>query len=135
MNLLNPISDRKEILSISILGLAHLGDCVYELMVRTNLTLSSHTHACDLHRCTVKAVNAAAQADGVKKVLSFLSEDEMAVYKRGRNAKVNSIPHNASLDDYHSATGLEALFGWLYLQGMNDRLNFLFKKMFDIEDY
>ena len=79
-----------------------------------------------LHLKTVSLVNAKAQAKAVEKLLPNLEEEELAVFKRGRNAKVNSEPQKASEGEYHSATGLEALFGWLYLQGKTERINELY---------
>ena len=79
-----------------------------------------------LHRLTVERVRAEAQAQAVEKLLPCFTEDELAVYRRGRNAKVNSVPHHADVSQYHAATGLEALFGWLYLQGRTERIAELF---------
>ena len=80
----------------------------------------------ELHKKTVAIVNAPAQAEAAERLLPLLDEDEMYVYKRGRNAKVNSVPHKADIAQYHAATGLEALFGWLYLQGKTQRINELY---------
>ena len=93
----------------STLALAHIGDGVYELMMRT-----------------VRRVNAPAQARAAEAILPLLTEAEHAVYKRGRNAKVNSVPQHADVAQYHAATGLETLFGWLYLLGRTQRLRELF---------
>ena len=114
---------------MSMLGLAHVGDAAFELMVRGMLCSQGHSSVGELHKLTVSHVNAPAQADAVKKILPILTEDEQTVFKRGRNAKVNSVPHNAQLSQYHAATGLEALFGWLFLQGKTERLNELFSIM------
>ena len=114
---------------ISILGLAHVGDAVYELMTRSRLCLEGHSSVMELHKRTVSRVNAAAQAEAVRKLLPCLTEEELAVYKRGRNAKVHSVPHHAEIGQYHAATGLEALFGWLYLCGKTERLNALFSSI------
>lgn len=114
---------------ISMLGLAHVGDGVYELLTRSMLCQLGHTSVAELHTLTVKQVNAGAQAKAAAAILPMLSEAELRLYKRGRNAKVNSVPHNAHLGDYHSATALEALFGWLYLQGRIDRVNQLFARI------
>ncbi len=115
-----------EIRAISNLGLAHIGDCVYELMVRSKIICSGRSTSGGLHRDTVKYVSAPAQAAAVEKILPALSEEEKAVYRRGRNTRVNSVPKNADISQYHAATGLEALFGWLYLNGCRERLNELF---------
>lgn len=126
MNYFKPEMDVHDINRISMLGLAHIGDSVYELLVRTMLCTQGHQSVTELHKLTVSYVNAPAQAMAAEKILPRLSEDEMAVYKRGRNCKVNSVPHNATLGQYHAATGLEALLGWLYLKGEKDRIDELF---------
>jgi len=120
---------REEINAVSVLGLAHVGDAVYELMVRSWLCASGTVRSDRLHRRAVALVSAAAQAAMAEKCLPLLSEEELAGYRRGRNAKVNSVPHHARVSDYHMATGLEALFGWLYLQGRLERLDQLFDRM------
>ena len=115
-----------EINAMSALALAHMGDAVYELLVRSMLCREKKASVMQLHRLTVEQVRAEAQAEAVKKLLPHLDEEELAVYKRGRNTKVNSAPHHAGIAQYHAATGLEALFGWLYLQGRNERIGELF---------
>lgn len=115
-----------EIRAISSLGLAHLGDAVYEVMVRSWLCLHGKATGKGLHRATVSYVKAPAQARASERLLPLLTEEEKTVFQRGRNAKVNSIPQNASRSDYMRATALEALFGYLYLNGRRDRLNELF---------
>lgn len=112
--------------SISMLGLAHVGDAVYELLIRSMLCQQGRAAVGDLHRRTVTLVRAEAQARAVAPLLAVLNEEELAVYKRGRNTRVNSVPKHAQLSQYHAATGLEALFGWLYLQGKLERINQLF---------
>ena len=126
MDYFSPQMSLNEVNSISMFGLAHIGDGVYELLVRTMLCTQGHSAVQQLHKLTVAQVNAPAQAAAVKKILPGLSDEELAVYKRGRNAKVNSIPQKASEAEYHAATGLEALFGWLYLRGRRDRISELF---------
>lgn len=115
-----------EIRAVSNLGLAHIGDCVYELMVRSRLICSGRSTSAGLHRETVKYVSAPAQAEAAARILPVLDEEETAVYRRGRNTRVNSVPKNADISQYHAATGLEALFGWLYLNARHERLNELF---------
>ena len=121
-----PEMTKTEVNRISMLGLAHVGDGVYELLVRSLLCSRGHSSVAELHRLTVAQVKAPAQALAAKRISPELSEEEREIYKRGRNAKVNSVPHNAELGQYHAATGLEALFGWLYLQGRIERINALF---------
>ena len=112
-----------DINNISMLGLAHIGDGVYELLTRTMLCSDGNKKVTELHKKSVAIVNAPAQAAAMERLLPHLTADELAIYKRGRNAKVNSVPQKADIGQYHAATGLEALFGWLYLQGMTDRIN------------
>lgn len=123
-----------EVNAISMLGLAHIGDSVYELLTRTMLCKQGHSAAAKLHRLTVSYVNAPAQAAAVKKIMPLLTAQELAVYKRGRNAKVNSVPQKATEGEYHAATGLEALFGWLYLQGETQRIDSLFAAIMEDDD-
>lgn len=115
-----------EVNRISMLGLAHIGDGVYELMTRTLLCAEGHTAIGELHRLTVSRVKAPAQAQAAAKILHLLTEEELALYKRGRNAHVHGVPQGANAGEYHAATGLEALFGYLYLLGRRERLNELF---------
>ena len=116
----------EEINKISVLGLAHVGDAVYELLIRSWLCSKESGRVSDIHGRTVEYVNASAQAAAAERILPALSEQEHAVFKRGRNAKVNSVPHNATIAEYHFATGLETLFGWLYLTGEKQRVEELF---------
>ena len=115
-----------EVGKLSMLALAHVGDAVFELLVRARLCREGPAAVAQLHRQTVAQVNASAQAADMKKLLPLLTEEEAALYKRGRNAKVNSVPHHADIAQYHAATGLEALFGWLYLLGRTERIEELF---------
>lgn len=115
-----------EIRAISSLGLAHLGDAVYELMVRSWLCCHGKATSRGLHFAAVGYVSAPAQAEAVKRIVDKFTPEEEEVYRRGRNAHVNSTPHRATLEQYHAATGLEALFGYLYLHGKTERLNELF---------
>jgi len=112
--------------SVSVLGLAHIGDAVYELMVRTWLLSSGKSTAKGLHGSAVRFVSAKAQAVAFTKVHTHLTDEELAVFKRGRNAHVHSVPKGSTHDEYHRATGLETLFGYLYLNGQTERLNVLF---------
>lgn len=122
---------RESLLTLSSLGLAHLGDSVFEVMVRSWLCLQGKAKPRDLHRATVKYVAAPAQAAMVQKILPILTQEEQDVYRRGRNTAPHSVPKAASRGEYQAATALEALFGWLYLQGRTDRLNELFAIMMD----
>ena len=120
---------------LSALGLAHLGDGVYELMVRSHLCLHGKDTNAGLHKAAVKYVAAPAQAKLVHAILPLLTEEEQDVYRRGRNSRTAAVPHNASVGEYHAATALESLFGWLYLQGKTDRLNELFSAMMEEADH
>lgn len=121
-----PKMESGDINEISMLGLAHIGDGVYELLTRTMLCAGGNKKVTDLHKKTVAIVNAPAQAEAAERLLPMLTEQEAYIYKRGRNTKVNSVPHKADIAQYHAATGLEALFGWLYLQGKTQRINELY---------
>lgn len=115
-----------EIRAISTLGLAHLGDAVFEVMVRSWLCMHGKATPKGLHKATVYYVAAPAQARAVERILPLLTEEEQDVYRRGRNSSPHSIPKAASREEYQAATALEALFGHLYLQGKTERLNELF---------
>ena len=119
--------------AISTLGLAHLGDGVFELMVRSWLCLHGKATSKGLHRATVRYVAAPAQARAVARILPLLDEGEGDVFRRGRNVSPHAVPQNATRADYQAATGLEALFGWLWLQGRTDRLNELFSVIMEEE--
>ena len=120
-----------EIKGISSIGLAHLGDAVYELLVRTWLCAHGKATGKCLHRATIELVCAPKQAEFSEKILPLLTEEEQAVLKRGRNANVHSIPQHASRAQYQQATALEALLGWLYLNGRRERINELFNIMME----
>ena len=122
-----------EIRAISSIGLAHLGDGVYELLVRAWLCAHGRATGKGLHRAAVELVKAPAQAERAERILPLLTEEEAAVYKRGRNAHVNTIPHSASRADYLKATALECLLGDLYLRGRRERINELFTIMMEEE--
>lgn len=112
--------------TLSPLDLAFVGDAVFGLLVREELALQGKRPVKDLHSMSVKRVKAQAQAKAARAVASMLSDEETEVYKRGRNAHVGSVPKNASVGEYHAATGLEALFGWLHLKGRADRVRELY---------
>ena len=116
----------QELQAMSALALAHMGDAVFELLVRRSLCVGGKTVNGKLHNETVARVCAPAQAAFVGRILPHLTEEETAVYKRGRNAHVSNIPKNATASEYGKATGLEALFGWLYLKGQTERVEELF---------
>ena len=112
--------------SLSPAALAFVGDAFYGLLVREMLAEVNRPSG-DLHFASVKLVKAGAQAEAFRIIEAELTEKELSIYKRGRNAHVNSIPKNATVGDYHSATGVETLFGYLHLSGNDERARELFK--------
>ncbi|MBO5090796.1 MAG: ribonuclease III [Clostridia bacterium] len=120
--------ENPNLLSPSVL--AFVGDAVYGLMVRTALAQINRPSG-ELHKLSVKLVNATAQAQAYKIIEPILSEKEISVFKRGRNFKTGNTPKNSSGGDYHTATGLETLFGFLYLSGERDRLETLFNLIWE----
>ncbi len=125
-NYLRPEMPPAQVHAMSSLALAHVGDAVFELLVRLYLAEQGRETSGGLHSASVSMVNAAAQARDMRQILPALSEEELAVFHRGRNARVNSVPRHAKVGDYHEATGLEALMGYLYLLGRTERVNELF---------
>ena len=117
-----------DIRTYSPLTLAYIGDAVYDLIIRTMVVEKGNRSANALHRAAVKYVNAGAQADMMEVLLAELTEEEAAVYHRGRNAKSHTTAKNASVGDYRKATGFEALLGYLYLKGELERCLLLVKK-------
>lgn len=106
------------------LALAYIGDGVYELFVRTRvIEENENMPAHKLHKKTVQYVKARSQSQSITAMLPRLTEEEEAIFRRGRNAKSHTVPKNANLMDYKRATGFEALIGYLYLSGDSDRLN------------
>ena len=122
-----------QIRGISSIGLAHMGDAVYELLVRTWLCAHGKATGKGLHRATVALVCAPKQAELAQRILPLLTEEEQAVFRRGRNANVHSIPAHASRAQYQQATALEALLGWLHLSGRHGRVEQLFAVMMEEE--
>lgn len=111
---------------ISNLGLAHMGDCVFEILCRAYLCANGGKTVDRLHRETIRMVKASSQAEFVDRLLPLLSEEELAFYRRGKNSHVHAVPRSATPQQYAKATGLEALFGALYLMGRTQRVNELF---------
>lgn len=114
---------------LSPLNLAFIGDCVYEILVRETLVAEANRPVNDLHKESVRFVSAKAQTEAYEKIKDLLTEEETAVFKRGRNAKVGHSPKSATEGEYHCATGIEALFGFLYLSDRTDRIKELFSKI------
>ena len=123
---------KQEIDAISNLGLAHMGDGVFEILCRGYLCARGGKNVGNLHRDTIRMVNASSQAKFVDKLIPMLTEEELAYYRRGKNAHVHAVPKSCTPAEYAKATGLEALFGALYLAGQTERLNELFKSVMEI---
>ena len=109
------------------LALAYMGDCVYEIKIREFLMRQANMPVNMLHKKAKGYVSAAAQSAIMDKLLPLLTEEEEAIFHRGRNAKPHTTPKNMSLSDYKKATGLEALMGYLYLSGKQKRIDELMK--------
>lgn len=116
---------------LSPLNLAFIGDCIYEILVREALVCEANRPVNELHRESVKYVSAKAQTEAYAKIKDMLTEEETAQFKRGRNAKVGHSPKSATDAEYHTATGIEALFGYLYLCGKTERIKQLFAAITD----
>ena len=125
-NYLNMNFEKQQVDAISNLGLAHMGDCVFEILCRSYLCAKGGRTVDKLHRETIHMVKATSQAKFVEKLLPLLSEEELAYYRRGKNSHVHAVPKSATPAEYAKATGLEALFGALWLMGRTERINELF---------
>ena len=112
-------------------ALAFLGDVVWEIMVREMLTVSGKCKADKLHARNNEMVNATYQANASKLLMEHLTEEETRMFIRGRNTHTAHTPRNKSKSEYHAATGLEVLFGWLYINGKTDRVKELFSIVID----
>ena len=123
--------EKRQIDAISNLGLAHIGDGVYELMCRSYLCAKGEHTLKRLHLDSIALVKAPTQAKFADKLKPHLNEEEYAYFRRGKNAHTHAAPKSATPQEYAKATGLEALFGALYLAGRTDRLNELFYIMMD----
>ena len=113
----------------SALSLAYIGDCVYEIYVRSYLLGKGNRRVNDLHRMATQYVRAKAQAEFYHKIEDILTENEKAVFHRGRNTKSHP-PKNADVIEYKIATGVEALIGYLYIEGKSDRISELMSNLF-----
>lgn len=130
---MTPITMR-EANQYSPLTLAFLGDAVYEQLVRERLVREANRPAGVLHRMSVKRVRAAYQSHAYGVLEPLLSEEEQAVLKRGRNAEGNTVPKSSNPAEYHRATAVECLFGWLHLQGRQERIYTLFEEVWRIRE-
>ena len=118
--------------TLSPLTLAFTGDAVFSLFVREMLVCDANRPVGELHRLSVQAVKASAQAAAMRKIMPLLTEKELEVFKRGRNAHTSHTPKNQSGCDYHYATGFEALVGYLYLKDEDERLNLLLNEVINV---
>ena len=130
-NYLEPEFTDDQLRAISSIGLAHMGDAVFEMLARTWLCAHGKATGKGLHQAAIALVRAESQAEKAERILPLLTEEEAAVFRRGRNANVHSIPQHASRREYQEATALEALFGYLYLSGRRQRINELFGRMME----
>ena len=123
---------KQEIDAISNLGLAHMGDCVFEILVRAYLCSKGEKTVDKLHRDTIRMVKATSQAEFADKMLPLLTEEELAYYRRGKNSHVHAVPKSATPSQYAKATGVEALFGFLFLSGQKERANEIFNLVMEM---
>lgn len=121
----------EQLRAISSIGLAHMGDAVFELLARSWLCAHGKATGRGLHQAAVELVRAESQAERAGRILPLLKEEELAVFRRGRNAQVHTVPGHVSRAQYAAATAVEALFGWLYLSGRRERANELFCRMME----
>ncbi len=125
---LGDVMDCQKAKNLNPIVLAFIGDAVYSLFVRERLTFQSDFKTGELNILATAQVNAGAQSSFLKEILGLLNEDEVSIFKRARNAKKGTRAKHASVADYNTATGFEAVLGYLYLIGDLDRLNFLLNK-------
>ncbi len=119
--------------TVSTSALAYLGDSVLEVCVRRYLVERGLATSAHLNTEALKYVRASAQAEAVKRIIPILTEEESAVFRRGRNVGHTSTPKSASVSEYRMATGMEALFGYLYLSGAHERISELFKEAYNTD--
>ena len=124
--------EKAQIDAISNLGLAHMGDCVFEILCRAYLCAKGEKTVDKLHRDTINMVKATSQAAFADKMLPLLTEEELAYYRRGKNSHVHAVPKSAAPAQYAKATGVEALFGYLFLSGQKERANEIFNLVMEM---
>lgn len=123
---MNNHNNKLNLNTIPTLNLAFIGDGVFDLLVREHLVRFEGGQVGELNKAKVEMVNCKSQAGFANLIMPKLTEEEVEIYKRGRNTKVNSASKHSTLSDYHAATGLETLFGYLYLKGEDERIKELF---------
>ena len=121
----------QQVNAVSNVGLAHVGDAVYEILCRAYLCAEGNCTIRQLHKKSVELVTAPTQARLMEKILPILTQEEQDFYRRGKNAHTHAAPKSATPQEYAKATGLETLLGALYLLGQNERINELFHKMME----
>lgn len=129
----NEILSTTQAKALGGLTLAFYGDSVYEVLVRSKIVKCGTMPVNKLHQAAVKKVNAIFQSKAFDEIEDKLTEEELEIYKRGRNATGNNVPRSASSKDYRKATGIEALFGFLHLTGQLERMNELFELIYVLE--
>lgn len=128
------MENKVDIKQYSPLALAYMGDCIFDLCVRTHILKQANMPANKLHQKSKALVNATSQSKMYKHLIEIVSEEEKAILKRGRNAHTNTKAKNATMMDYKNATGLEALFGYLYFKEEYNRIDELFKICLEISN-
>ena len=123
-----------DIKTVSTAALAYLGDSVLEVCVREHLVALGLSTSAHLNKEALLFVRATAQAEAMKNIIDMLDENEAAVFRRGRNVGHTATPKSASVSEYRTATGMEALFGWLHLSGKEERIRELFRAAYKIEN-
>ena len=126
--------EQADVRTYSPLTLAYIGDGIFDLVIRSIVVGKGNTRANELHKRTSQVVKAGAQSNMIEKIKPLLTQEELAVYKRGRNAKSATMAKNASMSDYRRATGFEALMGYLYLNDEMERVVELIKVGLEGED-
>ena len=119
---------------VSSEALAYLGDCVIELLVREHLVGLGISGSGNLNRASLAFVKASAQCAAMQNILPLLTEEETTVYKRGRNMSGGNVPKSATMAEYRTATGMEALFGYLHLTGKRERMAELFRAAYSLDE-
>ena len=117
----------------STAALAYLGDCVMEMCVRERLVKAGYSTSARLNKLALDYVRAPRQAEAMKNIVALLTEEENAVFHRGRNIGHTNTPKSATVAEYRAATGMETLFGYLHLAGRKDRIQELFDAAYPIE--
>ena len=123
-----------DIKTVSSAALAYLGDSVIEVLVREHLVAKGISSSAHLNSEALKYVRASAQAEAMKNIIDLLTEEEEAAFRRGRNMGHSSTPKSASVSEYRTATGMEALFGWLHLSDKTERMHELFAAAYKIDN-